>query len=219
MKQHKNETSPSLSSMLRNLTTRTRRSTATREYCQCEPLAAQAGQTHDPETLLISRDLDYSLRAALVEHIERRQELGILVLHVFQHEITHIGRVQRRRYHVTSEILDQVLANIRRVIRHNDILLIHARTGAALLFPGVDQPGITHILERIYDSLDLLQGKTFQPPLARETTIQLGISTYPSPASSIEQLLAQAGRVARSLELQPALTRQLHGVRPMPTVL
>lgn len=200
--------------MLRDLTKRRKCATTLPEYCYCEPLASRPGTGEDGEMLRLPHDLDHSLRAALAEHMVQQQSLSLLVLHVFQHESAH--GTTRRRIHASATLLDQVLANVRRVIRHDDILLIHANTGAALLFPGVDQPGIAHILERVYDSLDLLQGQTLQPPLTREMVIQLGIATYPTPASSLEQLLIQAGQIARSLELQPALTRQLNGVRPVP---
>jgi hypothetical protein len=240
MKRRKSEISPaSLSQMLQELTTRTRTTTVPPEYCQCQPLAPSTRTRPtaldiltldndldaDPNRLLVSRDLSESLRTSLTEQIARGRAFSVLVLHIFQHEVIYNGpttpaesSMERRRYHVTAEILDQVLANVRRVIRHDDAMLIHARTGAALILPDVDQQGIAHMLERVYESLDLLQGETLQPPLTREMTIQIGVSSYPMPASSLKVLLARAGHVARRLELQPALTRQLYCVKPIQPV-
>lgn len=217
-RQRMSDTSTS-SHMPRGVLAHGRRITASAAECTCQPLTAGVSRRNsdaEETELLVARDLYESLRSALEQHPGRRRAFGLLMLHVFQYEVSPTGG-RRRRYHTSPGILDQVLANVQRVIRIDDIMLIHARTGAAVIFPDVDQQGIERILERVYASLDLLQGETLQPPLIREMVIQLGIGTCCPPASSVDKLLAQAGQVARSLVLQPALTRQLHGVKPIPT--
>jgi hypothetical protein len=156
----------------------------------------------------------------LQEFLPRVEPLSLLVLHLSQLESTPLAPhsnilYKRRRYHAPSGLLEQVLANVKRVIRVEDKLLLCEDTGFALIFPGVDQQGAQIIVERIYSSICLLQAETLIPPLIRETTIALGMGTYPMPAASQDMLYQQAGCAAQSLILRPIITTQLRGVKPM----
>jgi hypothetical protein len=85
--------------------------------------------------------------------------------------------------------------------------------GAVLLLADTDQWSADVVLERVYNSISLLQSETVIPPLAYETIISMGIGTYPDPSPSLEKLLEQAGNVERSLVLRPSLTAQLRAIR------
>jgi hypothetical protein len=160
--------------------------------------------------------LNASLRQQLGNHFPRSAPLSILLLHVSQLE--HIQSIppsaildKRQRYHASSTFLEQVLANVHRAIRGNDQVLIHAGTGAAAIFPGVDQQGVQSILERVYRNVSLLQAETVIPPLKRETDIMMGVSSYPESGPSIEHLLYHASITARRFTLRPAITTHLFG--------
>ncbi len=122
----------------------------------------------------------------------------------------------RCHYHVNQGLLEQILANVRRVIRANDQILMQDNSGGMLALPHVDESGVYSVLERVSRSLSLLQAETMIPPLTRETTILIGCGTCPNPRTSVEQLLYHTGLVARRFTLRPAITRHLWDTMPPP---
>ncbi len=78
-------------------------------------------------------------------------------------------------------------------------------TGAAILFPGVDQEGIACIAQRISHSIHLLQAETVVPPLRYETEIVLGLGVHPGPSGSLEELFEHAGQIRESIIFRPAV--------------
>src|SRR5260370_14804788 len=77
------------------------------------------------------------------------------------------------------------------------------------------------IVERCYQSINLLQAETVIPPLRRITDILLGSGSYPEPTRSPEELLYYCGLVVRKLMLRPAISTQLRSAKstPPPAVL
>ncbi len=173
------------------------------------------------QMVLISPALNSRLHVLLCTLLPRMEPLSLLVLHMSQLEAAPLAPhsdllYKRRRYHASPALLDQVLTSVQRVIRVEDKMLIHEDTGVAIVFPGVDQQGAQIILERVYSSVCLLQAETLIPPLTRETTISLGIGTYPVPATSPDMLYQHVGHAVQSLVLRPVITAQLRGVKPIP---
>lgn len=199
------------------------------DLCECPPLAPdlrernatqRAGLADDEQAIRLSQLLQSRLYALLQELLPQVEPLSLLVLHLSQLESAPLAPhsnllYKRRRYHAPPGLLEQVLANVQRVIRIEDKMLLCEDTGFALVFPGVDQQGAQIVLERIYSSICLLQAETLIPPLIRETTIALGMGTYPVPAASLDMLYQQVGHMARSLVLRPIITK--HGVKPIAT--
>jgi type II secretion system (T2SS) protein E len=193
------------------------------EHCNCLPLSALHKLPSQPDeensidyeqVTLATQELDINLRAQLAPLFPRSTPLSLLLLHVSQLEHIHLTSQstsfrRRQRYHAPPGFLEQVLANIRRTLRTNDQFLVHEGTGAAIIFPEVDQQGMQNILDRIYHSVSLLQAETVIPPLKRETDIVMGIASYPESAASLERLLYQVGVMARKFTLRPAITTQL----------
>lgn len=172
------------------------------------------------QMVLVSQLLNDRLHALLYKQFPRVEPLSLLVLHMSQLESPPLAPhssllYKRRRYHAPLGLLEQVLTNVQRVIRVDDKMLLREDTGFALIFPGVDQQGAQIILERVYSSICLLQSETLIPPLTRETTIALGIGSYPTPAPSLDMLYQEAGHIAQSLVLRPIITTQLRGVKPI----
>lgn len=168
----------------------------------------------------VSPHLNESLRASLDAFFPRLTSLSLLVLHVSQLEPAPIAQApahlyKRRRYHVAASLLEQILVNVRRVIRVDDQMLIQEDSGVAIVLPDVDQHGASIILERIYQSISLLQAETVIPPLTRETNILLGCGSYPQPGASLEHLLYHSGLLARRLTLRPALIAHRRGIIPV----
>jgi len=188
-------------------------------YCYCPPLSALhpalSGDRHTPPTkhaeiVPAAPELNTMLRSRLQTHFLQVRPLSIILLHVTQVEhltlLSHTGsRQQSDLHHGPSCFIDQILVNLRRVIRSSDQVLLHEGTGFALLLPDVDQQGAHLMLDRIYHSINLLQAKTVTPPLTRETTVLLGCGSYPEQGTSLEELLYASGCLARSLTLRPAL--------------
>jgi len=143
----------------------------------------------------------------------RSTPLSIFLLHISQwdriHSTQQLTLPQRQHYHVSSDLMEQVIVNVRRVMRADDQIFLQEQAGAAIVFPNVDQQGAYIILERIYHSVCLLQAETLLPPLTLNTTILMGMSSYPEPASSLEQLLYFTSLAARCFTLRPAITTQL----------
>ena len=197
------------------------------ELCTCSPLSPlhsiPAGQRENiadcEQIVLIPPGLHSRLRAALDSLFPRSQPLSILLLHMSQLEQVQVPSqellsYERRRYHAPAGLLQQVLANVRRVIRSDDQILIYEDVGACIVLPNVDQHGAYSLLERVYRSISLLQAETVIPPLTRETTITLGIGTYQGPGESMEILLYRAGLVAHRFTLRPAITAELLAIKP-----
>lgn len=198
------------------------------DLCECIPLAT-IGQEEDriqkdsisesEQMVLVSQLLNTRLHVLLHALFPSDEPLSLLVLHMSQLESAPLAPrsnllYKRRRYHVSLGLLEQVLANVQRVIRVEDKMLLREDAGFALIFQGVDQQGAQIILERVYSSICLLQAETLIPPLTRETTIALGMGSYPEPAPSLDRLYQQVGRPAHSLVLRPIISTR--GVKPIP---
>lgn len=198
-----------------------------REICNCSPLSilfysvARAEQQTevDLEQLVPAAiGMKKRLHALLNTSCAHATTFSILLLHVAQLEQSYLAEggqhlARRCHYHATPELLDQILASVQRVVRHSDALLVQRGVGAVLLLADTDQWSADVVLERVYNSISLLQSETVIPPLAYETIISMGIGTYPDPSPSLEKLLEQAGNVERSLVLRPSLTAQLRAIR------
>lgn len=160
--------------------------------------------------MLAAPELSTRLRKRIQDVLPHVEALSIILLHVSQIEpppiVSPAGLPpRRRRHHAPDSFLDQLVLNMRRVVRGNDQILLQPGSGAALLLPHVDAQGAYRVLERIYHSLDLLQAETVVPPLARETTILLGSGSYPEQCRTPERLLAATATIAHRLTLRPAL--------------
>jgi hypothetical protein len=198
-----------------------------REICNCSPLSMssysvamteQHAEVDFEQLVPAAVGMKKRLCSVLDTYCSRATAFSILLLHVAQLEqnFTVEGKqhlTRRCYYHATPELLDQILANVQRAVRHSDTLLVQRGVGAALLLTDTDQWSSYVVLERVYNSISLLQSETVIPPLAYETIISMGIGTYPDPSSSLERLLEQAGNAARSLVLRPSITAQLRAIR------
>src|SRR6266581_6632815 len=196
------------------------------ERCSCMPPSAfqqlptqgQAEEGPDnAQATLITRELSGHLHKILSASFPRSTPFSLLLLHVSQRE--HILATpqsarpfQHLHLHPPRSFLDQVLVNVRRVIRTSDPILVHAGIGAVIIFPDVDQQGMYGIAERVYQSINLLQAETVIPPLQRVTDILIGAGSYPEPAGSSEELLYYSGLIVRKLMLRPALSVQLRSI-------
>jgi len=164
-----------------------------------------------------SQEMHRDIRLRLHHYFPRSTPLSMLLLHISQLEHIHIAPQtavlhQRQRFHAPASFLEQVIVNVRRAIRCDDQLLIQDGIGAALILPDVDQQGMYSILERVYQSVRLLQSETVIPPLKRETDIVMGIGSYPESATSLELLLCHASSTVHRLTLRPAIMAQVwHG--------
>src|SRR5580700_5886769 len=197
------------------------------ERCHCQPLSSlqvipsteQEEGTLEREKLTpADRVLQTMLRSQLERLFPRSTPLSLLLLHLSQLEHIHISPLtavlhRRERYHTTPEVLEQILTSVRRTVRRSDQLLVHAGTGAVLIFPDVDKQGIYSIAERVYHSLSLIQAETIIPHLKRETEIALGVGTYIDGASSLEHLLYQVGITSHRIHLRPVITAHLWDVK------
>jgi Type II secretion system (T2SS), protein E, N-terminal domain len=191
-----------------------------REYCTCQPLSSlpkkvieEKTEPESEEIVPASSTLNARLCNTLQTLLPRTDPISIFLLHISQWEHTHVAHhptlSQRQHYHASSGLLEQVMTNVRRVMRANDQVLLQERAGAAIIFPDVDRQGAYIILERIYHSVCLLQAETLLPPLTLNTTILMGMGTYPEPASSLEQLLYVTGLSAHCFTLRSAITTHL----------
>ncbi len=200
--------------------------------CSCPPVsslcllsaAEQNSEEWDDEeysqVLPTPPALNALLRTRLHTLLSSTSSLSILLLHVSQMESIHITPTtevvhKRRRYHPAAGIVEQVLMSIRRAIRMEDSVYLDTGKGAAIIFPNVDQEGAYIILERAFNSVNLLQAETITPPLTHETDIVLGIGSYPEQGPSLEHVLAHAGRVMHRLTLRPAIATHIWNEMPM----
>lgn len=186
------------------------------ERCTCKlPLSpSHEGPLEEDEEqeqfVPVSDELRQTLYTHLNMYFLHTQPLSVLLLHLAQQEqANHLQTsfaAKRLRYHAPPGVLEQVLANVQRAIRSSDVLLIQEHVGAALIFLDVDKQGAYNILERIYNSISLLQAETIVPPLKRETSVLLGLGTTSQADTSLEQVCARAGHVARAFYLRPVIT-------------
>lgn len=172
------------------------------------------------EIVPTSSTLNTRLCSTLETLFPRSDPISIFLLHISQWEHMHSAHQltlsRRQHYHVSFDLLEQVMANVRRVMRADDQVLLQEHAGAAIIFPDVDRQGAYIILERIYHSVCLLQAETLLPPLTLNTTILMGMGTYPEPASSLEQLLYFTSQPAHHFTLRPAITTHLWDTSSMP---
>ena len=163
--------------------------------------------------------LNTTLRSHLQTVLPSISCLSILLLHISQLEQTQISPEtatmhKRRRYHPSVSILEQVMVNVRRAIRSEDLIYVDKGRGAAIILPDVDQAGAQKISERVYNNVNLLQAETLIPPLTLETEIVFGVGSYPEQGSSLEQMLASASQISYRLSLRPAITTHLWDTMP-----
>ncbi|GER88261.1 hypothetical protein KDW_24230 [Dictyobacter vulcani] len=193
------------------------------EQASTRDTVEQEVEWDDGQRVPVSQELYMRIRELVTEFLSEQKPVSILLLHLVQRESTPLAPqspqlYQRRRYHASSQVRDQVLTNVRRVLRLDDKMFIFDTSGAAIIFAGVDQVGIQKIAERIFSSVCLLQAETMIPPLTRETRIVLGVATYPYPAATFEELTQHYGKAIHTLVLRPVITTQLRGVKPIPMV-
>lgn len=173
----------------------------------------------DEHNVLVSPDLQSKMNSLVQNFFPCTEALSILVIHMVQRDVASSHFSQKRlRRHATHELFQQVLVYVRRAIRVDDNMILYGEAGIVIVFPTVDQTGMEIIAERIYRSICLLQAETLVPPLKRETTIVLGMGSYPDPAASIEGIYQQAAEIAHTLTLRPAMRTQLRGYDPQPTM-
>ncbi len=203
------------------------------DICSCAPISSlcvlstqeQERETpgwHDEEDdqfLPVPLALNTLLRTHVQLLLPSSTSLSILLLHVSQLEDIQMTMEtetirKRRRYHPSASVVEQIVTNVRRAVRTEDSMYLDTGKGAAILFPDVDQQGAYTILERVYNSVNLLQAETIVPPLTHETDIVLGIGSYPEQGHSLEHVLARAGRVIHRLTLRPAITSHLWDTMP-----
>ena len=204
------------------------------DICSCPPVSSlcllstmeQDNETQEwddeehNQVLPVPSALNSLLRTRLQTLFSSTSSLTILLLHVSQLEHIHLTPEtdivhKRRRYHPSASIVEQVLMNVRRAIRMEDSVYLDIGKAAAIIFPNVDQEGAYTILERVFNSVNLLQAETITPPLTHETDIVLGIGSYPEQGPSLEHVLSSAGRVVHRLTLRPAITMHLWDEMPM----
>src|SRR5258708_8413358 len=157
------------------------------ERCTCPSLLPDLAGTTE-QAIPLAPALTQALQTALQDHFPGLAPFSLLLFH-----ITCFAYVspssdgpdlsgtpgmpdipQRIAYHASADLLTQILRNIRRTLRTSDQILVETEgTGAALLFPQVDQEGMARIAERVSCSIRLLQAETIIPPLQSETEIAL----------------------------------------------
>ncbi len=174
----------------------------------------------DDPILPTSFALNNALRTHLHTLFSRTTPLSIMLVHVSQLEHMQITPEtvvwhKRRRYHPPASIVEQVMVNVRRAIRADDVVCLDTGKGAAIILPDADQQGAYKVLERVYNSVNLLQAETIIPPLTHQTNIVLGIGSYPEQGPSLEHVLASAGRIIRRFTLRPAITMHLWDTMPV----
>jgi len=194
------------------------------ERCTCHSLSplhkkvvGARLEAESEEIVPTSSILHTRLSNTLQTLFPRSTPLSIFLLHISQWDRIHSNQqLIRQHFHVSPDLLEQVIVNVRRVMRSDDQIFLQEQAGVAIVFPNVDQQGAYIILERIYHSVCLLQAETLLPPLTLNTTILMGMSSCPEPASSLEQLLYFTSVAARCFTLRPAITTQLWHTSPTP---
>ncbi len=188
-----------------------------RELCSCPPLSLAAGSDNSAREGLnipVAPSLSNALRTTLARLFPRATPLSLLLLHITQFEHLLLSPTspivyRRLRYHAPASLLEQVVRIVRRTLRADDLILTDEQgSGAALLFPEVDQEGISCIAARVSSSIHLLQAETVTPPLHYETEIMFGAGSYPRPADSPEVLFACTAQVRECIMFRPAVLPQ-----------
>ncbi len=204
------------------------------DICSCAPASSlcllspqeqeretQAWHNEEDNPLLpIPLALNTLLRTHMQLLLPSCTSLSVLLLHVSQLENIHMTPEtevvrERRRYHPSASVVEQIVTNVRRAVRTEDSMYLDTGKGAAILFPNVDQQGAYTIIERVHNNVNLLQAETIVPPLTHETDIVLGIGSYPEQGRSLEHVLASASRVMYRLTLRPAITAHLWDTMPL----
>lgn len=197
------------------------------EICSCLPLSPQhpSGMEESMEAdeneqpLLAPPTLLSLLRTRMQSLLSSVSTLSILLLHVSQLEHIQFSAStgvlhRRKRFHPSDGVVEQILTNVRRAVRTSDDMYLDTGKGAAIIFPNVNGQGAYTILERVYNSVNLLQAETIVPPLSLETDIVMSIVSYPEQGQSLEAVLGSADRVTRHLTLRPAVTPHLWDTMP-----
>lgn len=193
------------------------------KVCQTSTMSMEDDRDEN-QCVPISAELSNKVRAALNDFLPAQVPISVLLLHVAQREAPLLAPqsealYQRKRYHVAPNLLKQVMTHVRRALRVDDKMFVYDTSGMAIIFPNVDQAGKQKILERIYDSVCLMQAETTEPPLTRETTISLaGVTHPPSSVISFKQLYYQLGKACHTLTLRPIISVHTSGGRPAPVV-
>lgn len=167
----------------------------------------------DEKTVPVPPALYSQLEEAIEQTVSSTHPLSLILLHVMQLEqgqrtLDDSVSQKRRRCHAPPGLLEQVLMNVRRVIRIHDQIVIYPDIAAALLLPYVDEQGVHSIHDRIYHSVSLLQAETVIPPLKQEAVIQLGVGTSISMTETGEALLTRAVRQHSQIALRPTVQVQ-----------
>lgn len=174
--------------------------------CYCRPPSLQSAAIGEKrQAFALDLEQITPLSSELYAHLSKRlgtlfprsAPFSLVLLHIAQ--VERAGEMPARKtayYHAPPALLDEVMARIRRSVRRNDYILTHEGVGAALLFPGIDERGIYGIIERIYHNISLISNEESLLSLAPDTMIVMGVSSYPSPSSSVEQLLNASSRTA-----------------------
>lgn len=200
----------------------TERDAQAHEPCCCIPLSflqEKEEHIHAQETLPISPVFFPVLQEAVAGFFPRSTPFSLFLLHIAQFKHIQMPPAssvicQRVSYHASASLQEQILLTIRRALRVGDQVLADEQgTGAALLFPQVDQEGMGQIAERIVRSINLLQAETVVPPLQYETEIVTGFASYPQPADSWERLLSCVGQLQERIIFRPAVVPRRERVR------
>lgn len=181
------------------------------EPCSCPPLDVFPPTIGADDCIPVAPALQETLQAGLASHFPRETPFSLLLLHITQ--VEHIQMPpgssivhKRLNCHASASFLEQVIHTVRRTLRASDRIVTDARgSGAAFLFPEVDQVGMSRIAERVSRGINLLQSETVIPPLLSETEVALGFGSYPEPGSTLAELLAHAGRVQTKIIFRPAV--------------
>jgi hypothetical protein len=226
--QKKKSMASNISPFVSKLKKRSTITPAVNELCTCIPLAQmldgdkkELAEKHvsGEQTVLVSQVLQSKIYALVQSFFPRTESLSILVLHMVQRDASSSRFYEkRRRCHAAYELFQQVLVYVRRAIRVDDDMILYGEAGVAIVFPAVDQSGMKIIAERIYRNICLLQAETLIPPLKRETTIVLGMGSYPDPAPTLDGMYQHTAQIAHILTLRPAITAQLRAYRPLPVM-
>ena len=186
----------------------------THEPCFCLPLSSLQSREEQEGFLPVAPILNSKLRAGLEKVFPVSGPFGLLLFHIAQFEHIQVPPTtavirQRASYHASAGLQEQILHSIRRTLRTSDQILTDEQgTGSAILFPLVDQEGITRVAERISRSINLLQAETLVPPLQYETEIASGFASYPETAGTLEELLYHASRIQERIIFRPAVVPQ-----------
>ena len=183
--------------------------------CDCQLLSInEAGVPQQDERIVpIPLALYAQLKDIFAQISTSVYPLSLILLHVMQREQVQVPLEaavlqQWQCCHAPPGLLEQVLVNVRRVIRVNDQLVIHPDIAAALILPYVDEQAINSIQERIYHSVSLLQAETVIPPLQQETVIQLGAASTSAMTDTGEALLMRATHQVNQISLKPTIQVQ-----------